>query len=373
MEEAESAVQIARDSLAGGVGGSEEGECETDAVTWLFDAYHELGLAYQRLGRLPAAIELLGRACDAADPEDWPRWALARVSHASALISAGRSAEAVELLRTALVTLDAGSAERLTQRHQRNHLRDPRRIRCLALGELVRALTYRGELAEAARIAETVVDAERKLGMLGGRGQRALAQVELARGRPDRAVAVLDERMRQSATGSLSAHRVADLLLLAEASLDGGDPSLALETAHDGITLSQRTGAREHQAGLHVVAARAVLARGEIEAARAAVTLAHHTIDETGAEAYRDAALAAESACQAAARTRPAGDGADALTAREREVLALMAEGRTNRQIAEVLILSDKTVKRHLSNMFVKLGVGTRAAAVRCAFRSGML
>jgi DNA-binding NarL/FixJ family response regulator len=50
-----------------------------------------------------------------------------------------------------------------------------------------------------------------------------------------------------------------------------------------------------------------------------------------------------------------------------------MAEGRTNRQIAEVLVLSDKTVKRHLSNIFAKLGVGTRAAAVRCAFQKGLL
>jgi DNA-binding NarL/FixJ family response regulator len=50
-----------------------------------------------------------------------------------------------------------------------------------------------------------------------------------------------------------------------------------------------------------------------------------------------------------------------------------MAEGRTNRQIAEVLVLSDKTVKRHLSNMFAKLGVGTRAAAVNSAYKTGML
>jgi ATP/maltotriose-dependent transcriptional regulator MalT len=271
------------------------------------------------------------------------------------------------------MTLDAGSAERLTHRHQHNHLRDPRRIRCLALGHLVRALTYVGELAEAARLAETVIDLERELGMLGGRGERALAQVELARGRPDRAVAVLGERLRQSAAGSLSAHRVADLLLLAEAYLDGGDPNLALETANDGVNLSQRTGAKEHFSGLHVVVARALLARGEVEAALAAATLAQQAIDETGAGAYRDAVLAVEQACQAAALMRPAADNAGSLTPREREVVALMAEGRTNRQIAEVLILSDKTVKRHLSNVFAKLGVGTRAAAVRCAFKSGML
>jgi DNA-binding NarL/FixJ family response regulator len=50
-----------------------------------------------------------------------------------------------------------------------------------------------------------------------------------------------------------------------------------------------------------------------------------------------------------------------------------MAEGRTNRQIADVLMLSEKTVKRHLSNSFAKLGVGTRAAAVQRGFEAGML
>ena len=368
MDEAESAVQTALDSFD-----SAGAEREPDAATWLFDALHELGLAYQRLGRIPDAVGLLGRASGMADPDDWPRWALARVSLASALIGAGRSSEAVDLLRTAVTTLDSGAVERLERRHQRNHLRDPRRIRCLALGHLVRALAYLGDLDEAARLAETVVELERQFGMLGGRGQRSLAQVELALGRPGRAVAVLAERLRQSAAGSLSAHRVADLLLLAEAYLDRGDPNLAWETANDGINLIERTGAREHHAGLHLIVARALLARGEVEAARSTVVLARQAIAETGADAYLDVALSVEEACKAATVIRAAGDSAGALTSREREVLALMADGRTNRQIADVLVLSDKTVKRHLSNMFAKLGVGTRAAAVRCAFKSGML
>jgi DNA-binding NarL/FixJ family response regulator len=50
-----------------------------------------------------------------------------------------------------------------------------------------------------------------------------------------------------------------------------------------------------------------------------------------------------------------------------------MADGHTNRQIAEALVLSDKTVKRHLSNIFDKLGVNSRAAAVRSAFQVGLL
>jgi non-specific serine/threonine protein kinase len=49
------------------------------------------------------------------------------------------------------------------------------------------------------------------------------------------------------------------------------------------------------------------------------------------------------------------------LSAREREVAELIARGMTNRQIAERLVISERTVDRHVSNMFAKLGVGTRA------------
>lgn len=58
------------------------------------------------------------------------------------------------------------------------------------------------------------------------------------------------------------------------------------------------------------------------------------------------------------------------LTARELEVVRLAAEGKTNRQIAEELVLSDKTVKRHLENVFAKLGVSSRAAATAAVLRA---
>jgi DNA-binding CsgD family transcriptional regulator/tetratricopeptide (TPR) repeat protein len=61
------------------------------------------------------------------------------------------------------------------------------------------------------------------------------------------------------------------------------------------------------------------------------------------------------------------------LTAREREVLQLVAEGHTDREVANVLVLSPRTVNRHLSNIFVKLDVAGRAAAVAYAIRQGMV
>jgi DNA-binding NarL/FixJ family response regulator len=60
------------------------------------------------------------------------------------------------------------------------------------------------------------------------------------------------------------------------------------------------------------------------------------------------------------------------LTDREAEVLRLVARGRTNREIAAELFISDKTVARHLSNIFAKLGVSSRAAATAWAYEHGL-
>ncbi len=61
------------------------------------------------------------------------------------------------------------------------------------------------------------------------------------------------------------------------------------------------------------------------------------------------------------------------LTAREREVLQLVAEGHTDREVADTLVLSPRTVNRHLSNILVKLNVPGRAAAVAYAIRQGLV
>lgn len=63
----------------------------------------------------------------------------------------------------------------------------------------------------------------------------------------------------------------------------------------------------------------------------------------------------------------------DGLTAREVEVLQLVAAGNTNKQIAAELYVSDKTVARHLSNIFTKIDVPTRAAATAYAFERGLV
>ena len=62
-----------------------------------------------------------------------------------------------------------------------------------------------------------------------------------------------------------------------------------------------------------------------------------------------------------------------ALTARETEVLRVVASGGTNNTAAEALMVSEATVKTHLAHAYAKLGVSDRAAAVRVAFERGLI
>jgi DNA-binding NarL/FixJ family response regulator len=61
------------------------------------------------------------------------------------------------------------------------------------------------------------------------------------------------------------------------------------------------------------------------------------------------------------------------LTAREVEVLRLVAAGKSNRAIAAELVISEKTVARHVSNIFTKLGLSSRSAATAYAYQHGLV
>ena len=100
--------------------------------------------------------------------------------------------------------------------------------------------------------------------------------------------------------------------------------------------------------------------------------------DAVQAAAADRTVLSPSIAARLLARVRnPAPRGADdperPLSARERDVLTLVAGGTTNREIARALFISEATVKTHLTHLYAKLGVTDRAAAVAVAYQRGIL
>jgi DNA-binding NarL/FixJ family response regulator len=89
------------------------------------------------------------------------------------------------------------------------------------------------------------------------------------------------------------------------------------------------------------------------------------------------AAAAGESVLSPAVATRVVSrvrtSGSEELSGREADVLALVAKGRSNREIARALFVSEATVKTHLGHIYVKLGVNDRASAVAAAYDRGLL
>jgi DNA-binding NarL/FixJ family response regulator len=94
-------------------------------------------------------------------------------------------------------------------------------------------------------------------------------------------------------------------------------------------------------------------------------------------EVFRGLGAAPELARLDAGAGQTADTAADAapagLSTREVEVLRLVAAGLTNRAIADALTISERTVDRHVSNIFTKLDVSTRAAATAWAYRYGLV
>jgi len=130
---------------------------------------------------------------------------------------------------------------------------------------------------------------------------------------------------------------------LAEALLERGVPR---EEAAEAL--------RQAWATAHRLGASPLLGEVELLARRARIAVAPEPV----------AAAASSPAAQPAAPGDRLG-----LTPREREVLAWVAEGRTNRQIADALFISDKTASVHVSNILAKLGVANRAEAAATVHR----
>jgi DNA-binding CsgD family transcriptional regulator len=149
-------------------------------------------------------------------------------------------------------------------------------------------------------------------------------------------------------------------VLLAE-----GDGRAALAVLRQAGTAWQKIEALYETARIRVLVGLACRALGDEDTAELELDGARGILRQLGAapDVARVEALSRKGAARAAAR----------LTAREVEVLRLVAAGKSNREIATALIVSTHTVRRHLQNIFAKIGVSSRAAATAFAFQHSLV
>jgi len=143
----------------------------------------------------------------------------------------------------------------------------------------------------------------------------------------------------------------------------------------DGSGYHRRLDARTLSASARVLAAAdAYQAMSETRPHRPALPASEavRVLNDAVARGEHDAG-AVGAVLSAAGRPADAPGGTHGLTAREVEVLVLLASGLRNREIAERLVVSPKTVGRHLEHVYAKLGVSTRASATLAAMQRGLV
>jgi DNA-binding CsgD family transcriptional regulator len=217
------------------------------------------------------------------------------------------------------------------------------------------------QLAELGRLRGAFHSAEesyRRAGESGWEPQPGLALLHLAAGRTQRA----QEEIRRSTGGADPITRRFLLPAVVEIEVAAGDPSGALHAARASADAWRALGAPYERARSRVSAGRALRELGDRDAALAEFRGAREVFVALGA----DPALAQVEGLMGDRR-------AGVLTPREVEVLRLVSTGLTNRAIGARLSLSEKTVARHLANIFGKLGLSTRAAATSYAYENGLV
>jgi LuxR family transcriptional regulator, maltose regulon positive regulatory protein len=258
----------------------------------------------------------------------------ARGEEAALLLDQAGPFAPAQLCRARLA-LDQGEARRaveLVERLLRQAPAERRLERAPALEQLVRARVARGELEEARAALESLREIERLVGT-----------------QPLRASAELAEGVLEAANGE---HEPARRLF------------------EDAVDRFQRIGAPFEASQARIELATSLAALGRTKLAEREASTALDRLLELGAEAEAERA---RRLLKVSIRGDGDGPGLPGITRREREVLVLLAEGLTNRQIAERLVVSEHTVHRHVTNILRKLDVPSRTAAAAYAVRSGVL
>ncbi len=270
------------------------------------------------------------------------------------------------------------------------------------------AFYQRGELHRLAGEFEQAEVAYREAALRGHEPQPGLSLLRLAQGRLDAAVAAIRRLVAEtedgtSPSGGQSRSRLlaayVEIMLAAhdlEAARSGADELAGLAVAVDVPLVramsAQATGAvllaegkaeaaLEHlrRAGdvWRMLAAPYELARVRVLMGVACRTLGDHDTGQMHLDAARtvfeDLGAAPDLTRLEKIVLKTAPGAAGVLTARELEVLRLVAIGKTNRAVANDLFLSEKTVARHVSNILTKLGLSSRSAATAYAYEHGLV
>ncbi|MFG1617043.1 response regulator [Nonomuraea wenchangensis] len=151
--------------------------------------------------------------------------------------------------------------------------------------------------------------------------------------------------------------------------MDGVEATRRIRASHPGIQVVVLTTYSDDES---VFAALRAGARGYLTKDTDPETLAKAIATVSGGQAHFDPEVQRRLAEEVARRPHRSSDLPDGLTAREGEVLRLIAAGRSNAEIAGELYISAGTVKTHINNLFAKAGLRDRAQAVTYAYRHGL-
>jgi DNA-binding CsgD family transcriptional regulator len=226
---------------------------------------------------------------------------------------------------------------------------------------LVLTWTHRGRTAASVSAVRRLL-AEARTPVHQSRLLPAAVEVMVAAQLPDEAHEYADELSAIAAAFGNSALQAMSAYATACVELITDHDQEALADARESCRLWNEVGSPYETARARVLIGRALRNLGDQDSAAAELGVARRAFVDLGA------APAVQEIDRMLRRTLPGG-----LTEREAEVLRLVAAGRSNHDIASVLVLSPKTVERHLSNIFVKLEVSSRTAAAAYAHEHGLM
>jgi LuxR family transcriptional regulator, maltose regulon positive regulatory protein len=326
-------------------------------------------------------FERAGQWCErlASMTETWDVRALrsvCRAHYGSVLVSRGDwDAAESELVEAGAALVHspregADALARLAELRRRQGRRNEAAALIRQAGHHPIAILCEGALALDRGATNEATDcATRYLRLLGEGGiERApalelLAEAHALAGRADDAVVAAGELAEIGEQARTDPLRGAARHAEGHARVAAGDHEAAREAFEDAVELLGRAQLPFETARARVDLAVTLRALARDEAACTELERAREAFDELGASAEARRALTLLSA-----RSDRGG-----LSAREHEVLTLVAAGRTNREIAAQLVLSEHTVHRHMANILAKLGTSSRAAAVARAQERGLL